>query len=195
MKKAISILLALAMILSMSITVFANEIDSETINVPASFTAGTVEIVGPDGTTTTATVYSVKLTWTAITGVSYEAANTYYYWDSENLTYVKHDSSTDAGWSDASDSFTINITNQSNDAITADAAFVKADGIGATVNCTFENNDCTIASAAPTQAEVEAGKLAGAAKSDTITADITASGTLNSGVTSVGTITITIASA
>ena len=195
MKKAISILLALALVLSMGIQAFASEIDSETINVPASYTAGTVEIVGPDGTTTTATVYSVKLTWSAITGVSYEAANTYYYWDSENLTYVKHDSSTDAGWADAEDSFTISITNKSNDVIKANAEFVEEEDIGATIACQFENNGCTIASAAPSQAELESGKLAGSAKSDTITADITASGTLTSGTTSVGTITITIASA
>lgn len=194
MKKIVSLLLAVVMVMCMSVTAFAAEIDSDTIDIPASYTGSSITIVGPDGSATTATVYSVKLEWTGINGVAYKGAQTAYYWDEASLTYKQHDNSTTAGWTDDSDSCTITVTNKSNAAIKATAEFKAAENIGATVTCAFGNNGCTIASAAPTEAELKAGTVQGAAKIGQITADISASGTLNSGVTSVGTITITIAS-
>ena len=192
MKKAGFILMAMVLLLSMSIIASADEIDGGTIDIPASYTDGSVTIVGPDGSATTATVYSVTLTWTEIDGVAYAGAQTVYYWDAEALTYVKHTSSTEEGWTDSNDSVTITVTNKSNSGVVATASFNAATNIGATVACEFNGNSAAIASAAPTQAELEAGTLAGSAKTGTITGDITASGTLNSGITSVGTITITI---
>lgn len=196
MKKLVSLLLAIVMVMCMSVTAFAAEIKTgdNTIDIPASYTGSSITIVGPDGSATTATVYSVKLEWTGINGVAYKGAQTAYYWDEATLTYKQHDNSTTAGWTDDSDSCTITVTNKSNAAIKATAEFKAAENIGATVTCAFGNNGCTIASAAPTKAQLEAGTVNGSAKTGQITADISASGTLNSGVTSVGTITITIAS-
>ena len=193
MKKAGFILMAMVLLFSMSIIASADEINGGSIDIPASYTDGSVTIVGPDGSTTTATVYSVTLTWTEIDGVAYAGAQTVYYWDAEALTYVKHENSTNAGWTDNNDSVTITVTNKSNSGVVATATFNAASDIGASVECEFAGNSAAIASAAPTQEELEAGTLAGSAKTGTITGDITASGTLNSGITSVGTITITIA--
>lgn len=192
MKKIFLILLATAMLLVMTVVVSAEQIDSESIDIPANYTDGSVTIVGPDGSTMTATVYSVTLAWTEIDGVAYADAQSVYYWDAEALTYVKHENSAEAGWTDDNDSVTITVTNKSNSGVVATAEFNAAMDIGASIECTFSGNGAAIASAAPTQAELEAGTLAGSAKTGNITGDITASGTLKSGVTSVGTITITI---
>jgi len=192
MKKIVLLLPTMILLVVTSFTVSAAQIDGNSFDIPADYTDGTVSIVGPDGSAATATVYSVMLEWTEIDGVAYAGAQTVYYWDAEALTYVRHDSSTNAGWTDDDDSVTITVTNRSNSAVVATASFNAAENIGATVSCQFDGNGAEIASAAPTQAELEAGTLAGSVKTGTITGDITASGTLNSGVTSVGTITITI---
>ena len=192
MKRIALLSLAIILVSVMSFTVSAEQIGEDSFDIPADYTDGTVSIVGPDGSAATATVYSVKLEWTEINGVAYADAQSVYYWDADALTYVKHDSSMDAGWTDANDSVIITVTNRSNSAVVATASFNAAENIGASVSCQFNGNGAVIASAAPTQAELEAGTLAGSAKTGSITGDITASGTLNSGVTSVGTITITI---
>ena len=192
MKKIVFILLAAVVICTMTVIASADQIDSESIDIPANYTDGSVTIVGPDGSTTTATVYSVTLEWTGIDGVAYAGAQTVYYWDAAALTYVQHTNSTQEGWTDANDSFTVTVTNRSNSGVVATAAFNAAENIGASVECEFEGNGATIASAAPTQAELKAGTLAGSAKTGSITGDLTATGTLDSDVTSVGTITITI---
>lgn len=196
MKKLISLALALTLALCMSVTAFATiDAGDNDIDVPATYNPGTVSIVGPDGTAATANVYSVKLEWTAIANLVYDGGNEAYYWDATAMEYKKHETASQkADWDNNQASCTITITNSSNAAIQATAAFAAAEDIGATVNCTFANNGCTVASAAPTQAQLEAGTVAGSAKTGTITASITASGALKSGVTTVGTITITIES-
>lgn len=192
MKKIFLLALVIVLAVMTSLTVSAEKIDEDSFDIPAEYSEGGIVIVGPDGSTTTATVYSVTLEWTEIDGVSYSGADTVYYWDADALTYVKHNSSTTAGWTDDSDSVAITITNRSNSAVVATANFNEAENIGANITCQFGGNGITIASAAPTQEELAAGTLVGSAKTGTITGNITASGTLNSGVTSVGTITITI---
>lgn len=193
MKKAISLFLALVLVLSMSVTALAVEVDNSSQDVGATYVPGTVQIVGPDGQTTTATVYSVNLTWTSIANVSYDGGKDAYYWDASALEYKKHTTASEAaGWTADETSCTITITNSSNAAVTATAAFTPAAEIGATASCSFTNNGCVVASAAPTQAQLEAGTTAGSAKTGTITANVSVSGDLKSGVTSVGTISITI---
>ena len=185
MKKAISLTLALA--LAMTMTAFAADInvDNNTIDVGASYTGGGVSVSG--------TVYSVKLTWTAIENISYDAGTTAYKWDAAQLKYVEDDTkSVDAGWNKGETSCTITVTNSSNAAVTATAAFSAKENIGATVSCEFTNNGVEVASAAPTEAQLAAGTTAGSVKTAQIGANISANGALNSGVTSVGTITITI---
>lgn len=187
MKKALSLILALAMVMSLGISAMAEEINAgeNEIDVGASYTGGGVSITG--------TVYSVKLSWTAIENISYNAGTVAYKWDATKLEYVEDtNNSVSAGWNKDTTSCTITVTNSSNAAVTATAAFTQKENIGATVNCTFTNNGAEIASAAPTQAELANGTTEGSAKTGTITANVTASGELNSGVTSVGTITITI---
>ena len=195
MKKVISLLLALVMVMGLSVGAMAEEIqtDNNTMDVGATYVPGTVQIVGPDGTVQNATVYSVELDWTAIGNVKYDGGTAAYYWDAEALQYKTHSGASEsAGWTTDEVSCTITVTNNSNSSVTATAEFAAKENIGATVSCTFTNNGVEIASAAPTQAELAAGTTQGSAKSDTITATVTANGALNSGVTSVGTITITI---
>lgn len=193
MKKVISLLLVVVLAFSLSVTALAVDVDNNSQTVGATYVPGTVQIVGADGTVSTATVYSVNLTWTAIANVSYDGGKDAYYWDASALEYKKHDTASEAAdWTKDETSCTITVTNSSNAAVTATAAFTPAADIGATATCTFTNNGCTVASAAPTQAQLEAGTTAGSIQTNTITANVAVSGTLKSGVNSVGTISITI---
>lgn len=185
MKKALSLTLALA--LAMTMTAFAADINvgNNTMDVGASYTGGGVSVSG--------TVYSVNLTWTDIDSISYDAGTTAYKWDANALEYVVDDEHTvDAGWSKDDTSCTITVTNSSNAAVTATASFAPKANIGATVTCEFTNNGVEVASAAPTEAQLANGTTAGSVKTAQITATVTANGALNSGVTSVGTITVTL---
>ena len=128
MKKIMSLVLALALVLSMGVTVFATgnsgsttvtdptdtEHNSESIDVTAGYTAPTYS--------TGATVYHVVVAWEKTGTITY-AGNQYYYdWkvDDNNFGYVKNDGkSTDAGWTVKNATVAITVTNKSNAAITA----------------------------------------------------------------------------
>lgn len=128
MKKIMSLVLALALVLSMGVTVFAagnsgsttvtdpadTEHNSESIDVTAGYTAPTYS--------TGATVYHVVVAWEKTGTITY-AGNQYYYdWkvDENNFGYVKDDTkSTNAGWKVDNATVAITVTNKSNAAITA----------------------------------------------------------------------------
>lgn len=121
MKKIMSLVLALALVLSMGVTVFAEESDtvetvpgSKNIDVTAGYTAAKYD--------TGATVYHVVVAWEKTGTITY-AGNQYYYdWkvDENNFGYVKNDGkSTDAGWTVKNATVAITVTNKSNAAITA----------------------------------------------------------------------------
>ena len=123
-----SLVLALALVLSMGVTVFAaensgstivtdptdTEHNSESIDVTAGYTAAKYD--------TGATVYHVVVAWEKTGTITY-AGNQYYYdWkvDDNNFGYVKNDEkSTDAGWTVKNATVAITVTNKSNAAITA----------------------------------------------------------------------------
>ena len=128
MKKIMSLVLALALVLSMGVTVFAagnsgsttvtdpadTEHNSESIDVTAGYTAPTYS--------TGDTVYHVVVAWEKTGTITY-AGNQYYYdWkvDENNFGYVKDDTkSTNAGWKVDNATVAITVTNKSNAAITA----------------------------------------------------------------------------
>lgn len=170
MKKMISILLALVLLMSMSITVFAedsntslNAAGSADVNVIGTYVAGE----------TGGTVFSVDIAWTGM-DFTYHAASESV-WDA---TEHKYSDAVAAYWEGQG---TITVTNHSNTAIDVTPAFTKADGIDG-VGMTFSANPLKIISAADNNQE-EVG---------TITVDPSGSLPANTNGT-IGTIKVTIA--
>lgn len=128
MKKIMSLVLALALVLSMGVTVFADENsgsttvtdptdaanNSESIDVTAGYTAPTYN--------TGDKVYHVVVAWEKTGTITY-AGNQYRYdWkvDDNNFGYVKDEkNSTEAGWTVNNATVAITVTNKSNAAIKA----------------------------------------------------------------------------
>lgn len=121
MKKFLSVILALVMVFSLSVTALAADVDAGAItgstsqNVTATYEEGSVA-------TNAGNIYSVKLTWTDVT-VSYKGAvGGTYTWDPTSLTY-KLTGNAVAEWTDGT--VKIGVENRSNDAITATASYEK----------------------------------------------------------------------
>lgn len=168
MRKALSIVLALAMIMSLSITALASETGVSVGDYGTDVTGTYVE-----GTTSSGTVFSVDITWT---GMSF----TYYaekapVWNANDHTYSAAEP---ARWEGSG---TITVTNHSNARISATPAYSAVTGYEA-AKMTFSTASLKVSSA----------ELA-AEQSGTIT--VTPSGSLpaNTKDTKIGTITVTIA--
>ena len=136
MKKLISLLLALAMVMSLSVTAFAAEGDVEkgdageySTNVTGSYVAG-IESTG--------TVFSVDIRWTAMS-FTYHAEQAPV-WDATNHKYSE---STPAYWEGEG---TIEVTNHSNAKITAVPAYTPGAGYES-ANMKFGTDELKIASA------------------------------------------------
>ena len=179
MKKILATVLALTMIVCMSLTVFAaNKTESPaealvpndtvTISVGASYEK-------KDATTDNSAVYSVDVKWSAISFKFTESANVKT-WDPSTLTYKETETNSDGVWS--GDDATITITNKSNRAISVATNWVKAEN-GADVN--IVNNATNIADA-----------TSGTAQTGTVLVKKPTTGTIGAGVTTLGTITLTI---
>lgn len=195
MKKILSMILALTMIFSLSITAFAADEDSTTlgsayskdITVGASYTEGE--------TTNATTIYSVKVTW-AVTNPSYAAGDTTYSW---NTTDLKYESSTEAAtWTNGSVS--INVSNSSNAAITATVTYndTTSDELTSSVAWADSKSTATVGSAAVNsdgvaleQTSTETGTVQTAIFSGTVSV----SGTITEAVDSVGTVTVSLTKA
>ena len=136
MKKLISLLLALAMVMSLSVTVFAAEGDvtgakagEYSANVTGSYVPG-IESTG--------TVFSVDISWTAMS-FTYHAEQAPV-WDATNHKYSE---STPAKWEGEG---TITVTNHSNAKITAVPAYTPGAGYES-ANMNFGTDELKIASA------------------------------------------------
>ncbi|MGN1306402.1 MAG: hypothetical protein ACI4V3_01885 [Faecousia sp.] len=172
MKKIISVLLVLVLVLTMSTTAFAATIDttpgSQDIDVNAKYEDG---VSAP-------TKYSVDVAWGAME-FTYTVSGTKT-WDPATHTYT---ASTTPAWSGSGN--TITVTNHSNTGITASFAFHALDAYN-TVTGTF--------SAAGFQLPTAEDKAVNAAEL-TGTTTLTLSGTLENTVTSltkVGAVSVTI---
>lgn len=172
MKKIISLILALALVMSLSVTAFAAE----------GITNGgtdTSDVKGTYSSTATVTVYSVDITWE---GLSFtyngEFEGT---WNPETHEY---ENGTAAGW--AAGNGTITVTNHSNTAITATPSYTAKDG--------FESAGMNFSVAALEVATADNGVDGAAGSAVTGTITVTPSGSLPEGTAdaTIGTITITI---
>ena len=119
MKKIISLLLALVMVMGLSVTVFAAPTSSDKTSVPANETAS-ITASYEAGFTTKAPVYKVNVAWEQVGSIKYTDAKNIYDWNTGTLVYDKNDKSTDAEWDVSSDAaVNITVTNYSNMAVTA----------------------------------------------------------------------------
>lgn len=174
MKKRLSIILSMAMVLAMGTTVFAAEGNAnvgtgeQNIDVEAKYSGGV----------TTPTVYSVDVSWDAME-FTYAVGGTNE-WNPETHEY---EDNTTAQW--VANGNTISVVNHSNAAVDASFAFNALDEFS-TVNGSFDTAFFTLPSAEGKA--VDSAELVGKAA-------LTLDGTLDETVTDftkIGTITVTI---
>lgn len=172
MKKIISLVLALLMIMSLSISAFA----ADGVGNGGTDSA---EVKGTYKGTASVTIYSVDISWSGLE-FTYNGA----YEGEWNPGTHSYDNGTKAGWAEGTG--TITITNHSNTGITAVPSYKAASG--------FEDADMifSTSSLAVATADNGVGTAAGSAVIGTIT--VTPTGTLPEGTTgaTIGRITITI---
>ncbi len=119
MKKIISLLLALVMVMGLSVTVFAAPTSSDKTSVPANETAS-ITASYEAGSTTKDPVYKVNVAWEQVGTIKYTGAKDVYDWNTGTLVYEKKDTSVPAGWDVSGDAaVNITVTNYSNAAIQA----------------------------------------------------------------------------
>ena len=190
MKKLFCLMLTAFMLLSLNVTVFAEE-DAAIVpdgaltgNVSADYTEGTDAVDA-------GTVYSVQIEWTSIGKLHYQGATGgTYTWNPNTLQYeVSGDS--EASWTDAS--VEIDVTNKSNTSILVQAKYADA-GTGAQTkmkNWTDNMIEVGVGSAA-TNIDFTDTSAMGLAQTETITGIVTAEGSIAQNVATVGTITLTL---
>ena len=133
MKKLISLLLALAMIMSLSITAFADETDVTAGSYNTDVTGTYVE-----GNDSNGTVFSVDIKWTGMNFTYYAEKGPV--WNTEDHTYSAAEP---ARWEGTG---TITVTNHSNTRISATPAYTKETGYE-TVEIEFDKDKLTLVSA------------------------------------------------
>lgn len=202
MKKIMSLVLALALVLSMGVTVFADESTNPTtvksedidnnrtnIDVTAGYTAPTYKSAG--------TVYHVVIGWKQSGTITYTGAKNVYKWtvsDNDNGKYVKDETeSKEAGWNVSGAAVAITVTNKSNAAITATCAAPMVES-GITVTGDYDadsNGKLVLESAAPAESELPT-KLEGTKQEATATYTITGVDGIITGAGKIATINVTI---
>lgn len=196
MKKIMSLVLALALVLSMGVTVFAAESetvetvpDSKDINVTAGYTAPTYSAA--------ATVYHVVIGWQQTGTITYTDAKNVYNWtvsDGDNGQYVRDDEKSEAAkWTVANAAVAITVTNKSNAAITATCAEPKKVG-NVTVTGSYDatsNGQLELESAAPAESELPT-TLNGTERTATATYTITGVDGTITGAGAIATINVSI---
>lgn len=124
MKKALSMILVLTMVLALALPAMAAEPDSTTATAPTEASKDVIaSYTAPSHKADAAEVLYFTITWTptAVTGgeaLAYTGEQATYHWDGEKMQYVKNkDHHVDAGWNDGTAGYTITVSNQSNIAL------------------------------------------------------------------------------
>ena len=172
MKKILSLILALAMVMSLSVTAFA----AETTNDGKNNTSIDVNAMYSDGIATADTI-SVNVEWGAMS-FTYSVSGTKT-WDA-----TKHEYTTNSTQAWAATGNTVTVTNHSNVAVKAELDFAALDAYN-TVTGSFDQSELLL----------DSGDGLTYDNADKETATLTLDGTLDSGVTTstkVGTITVKI---
>lgn len=163
MKKIMSLVLALALVLSMGVTVFAEENSGSTtvtdptdsannskdINVTAGYTEPKYTVDG--------TVYHVVVAWSQTGTITYTGDQYTYTWKPGEGNYGRYDKTGEAAhWTVTDAKVAITVTNKSNAAITATCAEPKKVG-NVTVTGSYDatsNGQLELESAAPAESEL-----------------------------------------
>ena len=150
MKKIMSLVLALALVLSMGVTVFAEEAtvgdstgtipaNSNTVNVTAKYEAGENVSAG--------TKYLVNVSWNVSGTLTYKDKTKTYTWNTNDMQYqLTHTAETGTWTGDATVDLT--VTNKSNADISVECSDVTKAG-GLTMTATFDKQTFDVATAAP----------------------------------------------
>lgn len=191
MKKIMSLVLALALVLSMGVTVFAEEAtvgdstgtipaNSNTVNVTANYVAGKNVSAG--------TKYLVNVSWNVSGTLTYTDKTKTYTWSTTDMKYELTDTAETGTWTgDATVDLT--VTNKSNADISVECSDVtKAAGL--TMTATFDKQTFDVKTAAPAEVTDTSVKVA-----DPVTAKLTisdVSGEITAENTTVASFTVTI---
>lgn len=170
MKKILSLILAVALVMAVGATAYAATISTgnQSIDVEAKY----------QDSITTATVYSVDVTWGAMQFTYSESGAMT--WNPADHTYTDN---TTAAWTASGN--TVTVTNHSNAAVTASFEFAA-----------LEDYDTVTGSFDIASETLEAGVVDGYDSADNVTSTLSLAGTLAETVTDytrVGTITVEIA--
>lgn len=199
MKKIMSLVLALALVLSMGVTVFAEESatvetvpGSKDVNVTADYVKPTYSSAG--------TVYHVVIGWKQSGTITYTDAKNVYNWtvsENDNGQYVKDETKSEkAKWTVTNAAVAITVTNKSNAAITATCGAPAITGNVTEVTGQYDttsNGTLNLASAAPAESELPTN-LEGTERTATATYTITGvKGSINKDKAIIATITVSIA--
>lgn len=148
MKKVLSFVLALVMVMALSVTAFAETYQgegtfpakpkSESTNIEASFDNHENVVVSK---------YHVTVAWSTDFTISYSNGYTTYTWDPSNTKYIPAE--TNEKWTVSDDAkVAITVTNRSDGAIKAECGNpVAVNGVNATIQGSYDNSTLNIESA------------------------------------------------
>lgn len=194
MKKIISLLLALVMVMGLSVTAFAAPTSNDMNAVPAEETAS-ITAGYEVGSVSKPPVYKVNVAWEQVGTIKYTGAKEVYDWNTGTLVYDKNDKSTDAKW-DVSSNAAVNITvtNYSNMEVTATCGAPAASNGVTQIEGSYADNQSTsvlnLGTADNHQGENGAGKPVALTANYAITNVV---GSITEDNTTIGTITVSLA--
>lgn len=119
MKKIISLLLALVMVMGLSVTAFATEYGEPS---DATKENATITAEYKEGSVKHNDKYRINVTWAPSGSIKYSDAVTVYNWSTTDLKYVEDESSTTAGWVCDKAAIKIDVTNYSSQGVKVSCA-------------------------------------------------------------------------
>ena len=185
MKKIISLLLALVMVMGLGVTAFADGNATQTTTPTTSDAAITAAYVAPDADYVH--TYKATVAWQQTGTIKYTDATTVYTWDADNLEYITSSNTENNKWTLENAKVAITVTNYSDQGITANCADPAATAPVTNISGEYDKANLSLASA-----YVKGGT--NEAKSDTATLTINdVQGKITTDGTVIGTITVTLA--